>query len=232
MNLHRNRIIDKLNSEHHYDQTESYGLQAYRANAKPKGNCNKPRKNTNPELGYKCTDPPNSKKPWYFLTKEQNIAIEQKRRKTKMSHNDYIESYINQKLRKWEKIHPKPCKDDDIFKEEFIPAWEAEYAKAKAAIVEKIHSTYGYTNVGVMVQTKDKDTEYIIRDGTFATARFGRHTPDTLNCNVPLKHHIATKLKTILTNAEHIYNGKVTALHLGPHTDTKRVIPSCVLKAA
>ena len=37
-----------------------------------------------------------------------------------------MELYVQEKLKKWEKKHPKPCPDDDLFKDEMIPAWEAE----------------------------------------------------------------------------------------------------------
>lgn len=40
------------------------------------------------------------------------------------------EAYTQDKLKKWEKKHPKPCPDDDLFKDEMIPAWEAEREKA------------------------------------------------------------------------------------------------------
>lgn len=40
------------------------------------------------------------------------------------------EAYTQDKLKKWEKKHPKPCPDDDLFKDEMIPAWEAEREQA------------------------------------------------------------------------------------------------------
>jgi len=40
------------------------------------------------------------------------------------------EAYTQDKLKKWEKKHPKPCPNDDLFKDEMIPAWEAEREKA------------------------------------------------------------------------------------------------------
>ena len=41
-----------------------------------------------------------------------------------------MEAYTQDKLKKWEKKHPKPCPDDDLFKDEMIPAWEAEKEQA------------------------------------------------------------------------------------------------------
>ena len=37
-----------------------------------------------------------------------------------------MELYVQDKLKKWEKKHPKPCPDDDLFKDEMIPVWEHE----------------------------------------------------------------------------------------------------------
>lgn len=41
-----------------------------------------------------------------------------------------MELYVQDKLKKWEKKHPKPCPDDDLFKDEMIPAWEHEKEQA------------------------------------------------------------------------------------------------------
>ena len=41
-----------------------------------------------------------------------------------------MEAYVQDKLKKWEKKHPKPCPDDDLFKDEMIPAWNAEREQA------------------------------------------------------------------------------------------------------
>ena len=40
------------------------------------------------------------------------------------------EAYVQDKLKKWEKKHPKPCPSDDLFKDEFIPQWEKDREEA------------------------------------------------------------------------------------------------------
>lgn len=41
-----------------------------------------------------------------------------------------MEAYAQEKLKKWEKKHPKPCPDDDLFKDEFVPKWEKDREEA------------------------------------------------------------------------------------------------------
>ena len=41
-----------------------------------------------------------------------------------------MEAYTQDKLKKWEKKHPKPCPDDDLFKDEFVPKWEKDREEA------------------------------------------------------------------------------------------------------
>lgn len=41
-----------------------------------------------------------------------------------------MEAYAQDKLKKWEKKHPKPCPSDDLFKDEFIPQWEKDREEA------------------------------------------------------------------------------------------------------
>lgn len=41
-----------------------------------------------------------------------------------------MKAYEDDKMKKWERKHPKPCPDDDLFKDEMIPAWEAEREQA------------------------------------------------------------------------------------------------------
>lgn len=55
-----------------------------------------------------------------------------------LTHEQLIEGYIENKLAKWEKKNPKPCKDDDLFREEFIPLWEALREVAKEKIIKSV----------------------------------------------------------------------------------------------
>ena len=53
-----------------------------------------------------------------------------------------MELYVQDKLKKWVKKHPKPCPDDDLFKDEMIPAWEAEKEQALIRIKDFVVSMF------------------------------------------------------------------------------------------
>ena len=53
-----------------------------------------------------------------------------------------MEVYAQEKLKKWERKNPKPCADDDLFKDEMIPAWEAEREKALERFRDFVVSVY------------------------------------------------------------------------------------------
>lgn len=53
-----------------------------------------------------------------------------------------MELYVQDKLKKWIKKHPKPCPDDDLFKDEMIPAWEAEKEQALIRIRDFVVSMF------------------------------------------------------------------------------------------
>lgn len=83
----------------------------------------------------------NKGQPWYYLTKKEHIAIENNRKSSKMTHQDYIEGYLKQKLSKWEMKHPKP-KEDDIFYKEEYPKWVAEREAQHDKIVQFLSQKY------------------------------------------------------------------------------------------
>lgn len=53
-----------------------------------------------------------------------------------------MEAYTQDKLKKWEKKHPKPCPNDDLFKEEFIPKWEKDREDALIRIRDFVVSMF------------------------------------------------------------------------------------------
>ena len=53
-----------------------------------------------------------------------------------------MELCVQDKLKKWEKKHPKPCPDDDLFKDEMIPAWEHEKEQALIHIRDFVVSMF------------------------------------------------------------------------------------------
>ena len=53
-----------------------------------------------------------------------------------------MEAYTQNKLKKWEKKHPKPCPDDDLFKEEFVLIWEKDREEALIHIRDFVVSMF------------------------------------------------------------------------------------------
>ena len=53
-----------------------------------------------------------------------------------------MELYVQNKLKKWEKKNPKPCPSDDLFKDEFIPAWEKDREEALIRIRDFVVSMF------------------------------------------------------------------------------------------
>ena len=53
-----------------------------------------------------------------------------------------MEAYVQDKLKKWDMKHPKPCPEDDMFKDEFIPKWEKEREEALIRIRDFVVSIY------------------------------------------------------------------------------------------
>lgn len=52
------------------------------------------------------------------------------------------ERYVQSKLEKWDRLHPKPCEDNDLFKEEYLPKWEMERQLAIERIRDFVVSVY------------------------------------------------------------------------------------------
>ena len=100
----------------------------------------------------------NKQKPWYFLTKKETIAIENRRKSSRMSRDDYIEGYLKQKLNKWESKNPKP-KEDDLFYKEDLPKWQgARYEFAVTLsnnYAKKEHNCLGICKPTLMACCKD-----------------------------------------------------------------------------
>ena len=53
-----------------------------------------------------------------------------------------MKAYEDEKMKKWERKHPKPCPTDDLFKDEFIPMWEKEREEALTRIRDFVVSMF------------------------------------------------------------------------------------------
>ena len=71
-----------------------------------------------------------------------------------------MKAYEDEKMRKWERKHPKPCPDDDLFKEEYIPLWEKEREEALIRIRDFVVSMFDRIPLtGRYKQTEQKFVE-------------------------------------------------------------------------
>ena len=61
----------------------------------------------------------------------------------KWSEEKEQEWLVNHKIAKWEKRHPKPVKDDDLFKEEFLVKWNTDRQQELSRIRTFVSSLYG-----------------------------------------------------------------------------------------
>lgn len=53
-----------------------------------------------------------------------------------------MKAYEDEKMKKWERKHPKPCPTDDLFKDEYIPLWEKEREEALIRIRDFVVSMF------------------------------------------------------------------------------------------
>lgn len=89
--------------------------------------------------------------------KEWAVHVDSK----KMNRVEYMEKLTQHKLAKWERKHPKPCRDDDLFKEEMIPLWEDERRKAEERLRDFVVSIYDKLPlIGRFEQKKDGMATY------------------------------------------------------------------------
>lgn len=93
--------------------------------------------------------------------KSDYIPYNKLKDKPKMNHVEYMEKLTQHKLAKWERKHPKPCKDDDLFKEEMIPLWEDERKRAEERLRDFVVSIYDKLPlIGRFEQKKDGMATY------------------------------------------------------------------------
>ena len=70
-----------------------------------------------------------------------------------------MEAYTQYKLKKWEKKHPKPCPEDDLFKDEFIPKWNEEREQALIRIRDFVVSMFD--KLPLSGRYKESDSKFI-----------------------------------------------------------------------
>ena len=81
-------------------------------------------------------------KKWDYPSEYPNPQDYQKKLWKNLGSAAKMELYTQDKLKKWEKKHPKPCPNDDLFKDEFIPQWEHEREEALIRIRDFVVSMF------------------------------------------------------------------------------------------
>jgi hypothetical protein len=81
-------------------------------------------------------------KKWDYPSEYPNPQDYQKKLWKNLGKAAKMELYVQDKLKKWEMKHPKPCPDDDLFKDEFIPQWEHEKEEALIHIRDFVVSMF------------------------------------------------------------------------------------------
>lgn len=130
-----------------------------------------------------------------------------------------MELYVQDKLKKWEKKHPKPCPNDDLFKDEFIPQWEHEKEQALIRIRDFVVSMFD--KLPLTGRYKEGDNKFTEKPVTEIKDKNGEgHRVNELDS----KSKLLNKAQKA-TNKEKAKNAKLVATNLKDHKRQKgRVI--------
>ena len=71
-----------------------------------------------------------------------------------------MKAYEDEKMKKWERKHPKPCPTDDLFKDEFIPMWEKEREEALIHIRDFVVSMFDKLPLTGRFKMSEKNAVY------------------------------------------------------------------------
>lgn len=81
-------------------------------------------------------------KKWDYPSEYPNPQDYQKKLWKNLGQAAKMELYVQDKMKKWDKKHPKPCPNDDLFKDEFIPVWEKDREEALIRIRDFVVSMF------------------------------------------------------------------------------------------
>lgn len=134
-----------------------------------------------------------------------------------------MEAYTQEKLKKWDRKHPKPCPNDDLFKDEMIPAWEAEREQALIRIRDFVVSMFDKLPLtGRYKKGEHKFDEKLVAE--IKDVNGDGHKVNELDDSSKLLN----KAKEI-TNKEKKKNKNLVATNLRDHTRKKGriILPEC-----
>jgi len=130
-----------------------------------------------------------------------------------------MKAYEDEKVKKWERKHPKPCPDDDLFKDEMIPAWEKEREQAIERIRDFVVSMFD--KLPLTGRYKESDSKFSEKPVAELKDKNGEgHKVNELNDDSKL-----LKKAQKITNKEKSKNDKLICTNLKDHKRKKgRVI--------
>ena len=128
------------------DKPDKYGLTYHQLTCSWKHEkypqCKSLHKRIHGQKWIKYKDGTVELKKWDHPSEYPNPQDYQKKLWKNLGEAAKMELYTQDKLKKWEKKHPKPCPSDDLFKDEFIPAWEKEREEALIRIRDFVVSMF------------------------------------------------------------------------------------------
>lgn len=136
-----------------------------------------------------------------------------------LSKADKMKAYEDDKMKKWERKHPKPCPADDLFKDEFIPIWEKEREEALNRIRDFVVSMFD--KLPLTGRYKESDNKFTEKPVAELKDKTGEgHRVNELDS----KSKLLDKAQKV-TNEEKRKNAKLVATNLKDHKRQKgRVI--------
>lgn len=131
-----------------------------------------------------------------------------------------MKAYEDEKIKKWERKHPKPCPDDDLFKDEMIPAWNQEREQAIERIRDFVVSMFD--KLPLTGRYKESDNKFT--EKPVAELKDINGEGHKINNLDPSKSKLLDKAQKV-TNKEKAKNAKLVATNLKDHKRKKgRVI--------
>lgn len=99
-------------------------------------------------------------KKWDYPSEFPNPRDYQKKLWKNLGRAAKMEAYTQDKMKKWERKHPRPCETDDLFKEEFIPLWEKEREEALERIRDFVVSMFDKLPLTGRFKMSEKNAVY------------------------------------------------------------------------
>lgn len=127
-----------------------------------------------------------------------------------------MKAYEDEKVKKWERKHPQPCPDDDLFKVEYQTKWYADRDAAIERIRDVVVSMFD--KLPLTGRYKESDSKFVEKPVTELKDKDGEgHKLNELD---PDKSKLLDKAQKA-TNKEKAKNAKLVATNLKDHKRKK-----------